>query len=99
MKIGTKLLLSYCLVALVASATSWFAIRSFQTVGTAFNGVKEHAVPRVEALGEIKYEGEAIINSTMEYGFIIDELAASHKEHQAKEKVTHVTHREKWDQA
>src|SRR6185295_12950343 len=66
MKIGYKLILSYLLVALLASFTAWSALNSYKNINNAFDTLTRDQIPTIKALEDSRRAGTHIVSATGE---------------------------------
>src|SRR5688500_16499219 len=70
MKISHKLILSFLLVASLASMTAIFTLRSYQDIDNAFVRSMKDSAQMIQALHDLRHTGTQIVAATGEYGFI-----------------------------
>jgi PAS domain S-box-containing protein len=73
MKIRHKLILSFLLVALLASVTTLFALRSYSSISGTFDELVNDPTSMVAALNDLKHSGLQIVSSTNEFALIKNE--------------------------
>ncbi|MEP6788014.1 MAG: hypothetical protein ABJB40_06250, partial [Acidobacteriota bacterium] len=79
MKISQKLILSFLLVASLASATTFFTLRSYNKIDHAFTQLMDDSARTVEILNGLKTSGERIISSSAEISFDSTDVGTSAK--------------------
>ena len=75
MKIGYKLILGFLLVALLASFTTFTALRSYQNIDGAFERLITEPLPIIQVLEDLRVSGNRIVSSTSELVVIYGEAA------------------------
>lgn len=71
MKIRSKLLIGYVLLAVLTAVVGYFGTHIVTSVDDEFRRQTEDEMPLNQALQELKYAGLRIVSSTTEYGFLL----------------------------
>lgn len=66
MKLAYKLICGYLLVALIASSATYFALRAYGNIDSAFDRLMDDPIPTLKALNDLKQSGNRIIDLTHE---------------------------------
>lgn len=77
MKIRTKLLLGYSVVALWSLVVGYIGESTTKEVKQAFDNLGKETISVIESLEEIRFGGVRLIASTSEFGFILAEKSAA----------------------
>ncbi|MFT4929114.1 MAG: hypothetical protein ACI8WB_005244 [Phenylobacterium sp.] len=86
MKIKTKLLSGYLMVATASVIVGFIGGTTTDQVKQAFDRLTEETIPVIETLEDIRFGGMELISSTSEYGFIKAEKEAAAANGKEKEK-------------
>ena len=87
MKISHKLILSFLLVASLASVTMFFTLRSYVAISKTFAILMDDPTRSIEILTAIRQSGERIVSSTSEIGFINGITGVSGSQEMADEEI------------
>lgn len=77
MKIKSKLLTGYLLVAVSSVLVGFIGTLTTPQVKLAFDRLTTQTIPIIEAIEDVQFGGLRLVSSTSEYGFIIAEKAAA----------------------
>jgi diguanylate cyclase (GGDEF)-like protein/PAS domain S-box-containing protein len=73
MKLAYKLICGHLLVATIASSATYFALRSYENIDSAFDRLMDDPLPTLKALNDLKQSGNQIIDLTHEAQLIFAE--------------------------
>jgi PAS domain S-box-containing protein len=85
-KISHKLILSFLLVASLASVTTFFTLRSYNAISKTFATLSDDSTRSIELLTDIRHAGTRIVSSTSEIGFIGEMATGPGSEDQDEEE-------------
>lgn len=70
MRIKTKLLSGYFLIAALTLLLGWNSQQTIQEIRTDFDVVAGHILPHIKALDNLRFAGLGVVSATREYGFL-----------------------------